>query len=158
MDLDVEVTTSPFDDLMKSAPPTPPPVAVAEVKPLDENEELMRGARELFELGDFSGSLELVDKVLKKDAQHDGARAYLERNEATLSKMYESKLGDLRRAPRQLMPPDEVIWINLHHKAGFILSQVDGMLTYEDILEISGMPRFDALRILHELVQQGVIG
>ena len=126
--------------------------------PQDELEALMQGARELFALGDFSGSLELVENVLKKDARHEGALAYLARNEETLLKMYESKIGDLTRAPRQLVRADEVIWINLHHRAGFILSQVDGQLTYEDILSVSGMPRFETVRILADLVQNGVIG
>lgn len=126
--------------------------------PEDECTALMRGARELFELGDFSGSLELVEKVLRINADHEGARAYMQRNESTLIKMYESKLGNMQKAPKQLMPPDEVIWMNMHHKAGFLLSQVDGSLTYEDLLEVSGMPRFDTMRILHELVTQGIIG
>lgn len=142
-------TASEVDAWMKSEPP-PPPVE-------DECTALMRGARELFDLGDFSGSLDLVEKVLKINPTHEGAQSYMKRNESMLIKMYESKLGDLRRSPRQAMPPDEVIWMNMHHKAGFILSQVDGQLTYEDILEISGMPRFDTMRILSELVGQGII-
>lgn len=118
----------------------------------------MTGARELFALGDFSGSLELVEKVLQREPAHEGARAYLKRNEATLLKMYESKLGTLGAIPSQLVPPDEVIWLNMHHRAGFILSQVDGTLSYEDLLEVSGMDRFDTIRILADLVQNGIIG
>ena len=118
----------------------------------------MTGARELFELGDFSGSLELVEKVLKKQPTHEGARAYLKRNEQTLLKMYESKLGDMLKVPRQLVPPDEVIWMNMHHRAGFILSQVDGSLSYDDLLSVSGMDRFDTVRILADLVGNGIIG
>lgn len=118
----------------------------------------MRGARELFDLGDFSGSLDLVEKALRTNPNHDGALAYMQRNEATLLRMYESKLGSLHKTPRQLIPPDEVIWMNMHHKAGFILSQVDGMMSYDDLLAISGMSRFDTMRILHDLVQQGIIG
>ena len=126
--------------------------------PADQCTSLMKGARELFDLGDFSGSLDLVEKVLQIDPENDSARSYMKRNEATLVRMYQSKLGDMGKSPRQLMPPDEVIWMNMHHKAGFILAQIDGSLSYEDILEVSGMPRFDAMRILHELVQQGIIG
>lgn len=138
--------------------PTSPGSATPAAGPEDECEALMRGARELFELGDFSGSLDLVEKALRSNPDHEGARAYMQKNEATLLRMYESKLGSLHKTPRQLVPPDEVIWMNMHHKAGFILSQVDGMLTYDDLLSISGMSRFDTMRILHDLVQQGIIG
>ena len=134
------------------------PAPRAPEKPVDECEALMTGARELFELGDFSGSLELVEKVLKKQSQHEGARAYLKRNEQTLLKMYESKLGDMNHIPRQLVPPDEVIWMNMHHRAGFILSQVDGSLTYDDLLAVSGMDRFDTVRIIADLITNGIIG
>ncbi|MCC7108297.1 MAG: hypothetical protein IT382_03335, partial [Deltaproteobacteria bacterium] len=138
--------------------PAAPGSATPAAAPEHECESLMRGARELFELGDFSGSLDLVEKALRANPDHEGARAYMQRNEATLLRMYESKLGSLHKTPRQLVPPDEVIWMNMHHKAGFILSQVDGTLTYDDLLSISGMSRFDTMRILHDLVQQGIIG
>lgn len=127
------------------------------VPPEDECTALMRSARELFDLGDFSGSLDLVEKVLKLDPRNEAAQAYLTRNEQTLTKMYESKLGSLSARPRQMMPPDEVIWMSMHHKAGFILSQVDGQLSFEDIVEISAMPRFETMRILADLVRQGII-
>jgi hypothetical protein len=139
-----------------ATPPAPPPTPPT--SPTDELEALMTGARELFALGDFSGSLELVEKVLQREPSHEGARAYLKRNESTLLKMYESKLGHLGNVPSQLVPPDEVIWLNMHHRAGFVLSQVDGTLSYEDLLEVSGMDRFDTIRILADLVQNGIIG
>jgi hypothetical protein len=96
--------------------------------------------------------------VLRRNPQHEGALAYLKRNEATLLRMYESKIGDMSRIPKPLVPPDEVIWMNMHHRAGFILSQVDGTLSYDDLLEISGMDRFDTVRIVADLVTAGIIG
>lgn len=161
--LDLDAVTSLDDVFGRVAPshgvatashPADRPAAPLE----DEVTVLMRGARDCFERGDFSGSLDYVEKVLQREPNHEEARAYLQRDEATLSKMYQSKLGDVRRAPRQLLPPDEVIWMNMHHKAGFLLAQVDGVLSYEDLLEVSGMSRFDTLRTLHELVQKGIIG
>jgi hypothetical protein len=147
------VVTSPA-----SGGPSPASTSTAASPTTDELETLMTGARELFSLGDFSGSLELVEKVLQQRPTHEGARAYLKRNESTLLKMYESKLGRLSDVPRRLVPADEVIWLNMHHRAGFILSQIDGTLSYEDILDVSGMDRFDTIRILAELVQNGIVG
>ncbi len=149
---------TPSESLPATTSSAPAPSPVSAPPQESELDALMTGARELFELGDFSGSLELVEKVLRTDAGHEGARAYLKRNEATLTRMYESKLGAMSTVPRQLVPPDEVIWLNMHHRAGFILSQVDGMLSYEDLLEVSGMDRFDTVRILADLVQNGIIG
>jgi hypothetical protein len=128
-----------------------------DTEPVNQCAALMEGARELFSLGDFSGSLELVEKVLALEPDNLEAKGYLQKNEGTLMQMYASKLGDLRRAPRLLTKPDEVIWMNLHHRAGFLLSQVDGNMTYEDLAEISGMSRLETYRILADLVQNGVI-
>jgi hypothetical protein len=131
--------------------------SASDTEPVNQCAALMEGARELFALGDFSGSLELVEKVLKLEPENLEATGYLQKNEGTLLQMYASKLGDLRLAPRLLTKPDEVIWMNLHHRAGFLLSQVDGLMTYEDLVEISGMSRLETYRILADLVQNGVI-
>jgi hypothetical protein len=159
IDLDVAArTSSPLDSLLRSPAPqtTKPPIREGETT--DELTALMTGARELFDLGDFSGSLELVEKALRSNPDHEDARAYLKRNEATLLHMYQSKIGNMGTIPRQLVPPDEIIWLNMHHRAGFILSQVDGTLAYEDLLDVSGMDRFDTMRILADLVQNRIIG
>jgi hypothetical protein len=118
---------------------------------------MMARVKELHDLGDFSGSLEIVEKVLELDPKNSQARDYMERNEETLLKMYESKLGNLEKTPRLQMGPDQIIWLNLHHKAGFVLSRVDGMATFEDVMSLSAMPRLDTVRILAQLLQTGVI-
>ena len=117
----------------------------------------MEGARELFALGDFSGSLEMIEKILKADPSHAEARRYLEQNEATLIAMYESKLGPAAAIPRLAILPEEVMWLNLDHRAGFLLAQIDGTSSYEDLFALSGLPRLDTARILATLMQEGVI-
>ena len=159
--IDLDVATrirSPLDSLLRSPAPQTTKPPILEGEPTDDLTALMTGARELFELGDFSGSLELVEKALRSSPDHEDARAYLKRNESTLLHMYQSKIGHMGTIPRQLVPPDEIIWLNMHHRAGFILSQVDGTLAYEDLLDISGMDRFDTMRILADLVQNRIIG
>ena len=117
----------------------------------------MEGARELFALGDFSGSLEMIERILRVDATHAEARAYLRQNESTLVAMYESKLGALGTRPRLAIHAEEVMWLNLDHRAGFLLAQIDGTVSYEDLFALSGLPRLDTARILASLVAEGVI-
>lgn len=117
----------------------------------------LSAAKELFALGDFSGSLELIEKVLQVDPDHPEARAYLEHNEATLVSMYESKLGPLSAVPRLAIKPEEVMWLNLDHRAGFLLAQIDGTVDYETLFALSGLPRLDTARILANLIAEGVI-
>ena len=75
-----------------------------------------------------------------------------------LLKMCESKVGDVKRKPMVLLAPDQLVWQDLDHRAGFILSQVDGASSFEDIIIISSMDRLEAMRILAHLIQDGVIG
>ena len=117
----------------------------------------MESARELFALGDFSGSLEMIERILRVDSTHAEARAYLRQNESTLVAMYESKLGSLSARPRLAIHPEEVMWLNLDHRAGFLLAQIDGTVTYEDLFALSGLPHLDTARILASLVAEGVI-
>ena len=56
------------------------------------------------------------------------------------------------------MRSDQITWQNFDHRAGFFLSQVDGNTSYEDLIDISGMGREDAIKILSKLVEKSVIG
>jgi hypothetical protein len=117
----------------------------------------MQGARELFALGDFSGSLEMIEKILRIDPGHGEAREYLRQNEATLVAMYESRLGSMAARPRLAIAPEEIMWLNLDHRAGFLLAQIDGTVSYDDLFALSGLPRLDTARILSAFLQEGVI-
>jgi tetratricopeptide (TPR) repeat protein len=137
--------------------PRPAPPAGAKPVPRTDVEIWLSAAKELFALGDFSGSLELIEKILQVDPDHGEARDYLRQNEATLISMYESKLGPLAGVPRLAVKPEEVLWLNLDHRAGFLLAQIDGTVDYESLFALSGLPRLDTARILANLLADGVI-
>jgi len=115
-------------------------------------------ARRKQSVGDFTGSLQLVEQVLSANPEHVEARRYLTENTARLLEMYRSRIGKLTARPRLRLRPQEIIWQSLDHRAGFLVSQVDGQTTYEEIIEISGLAELEATRILARLVDQGVIG
>jgi tetratricopeptide (TPR) repeat protein len=139
-----------------------PLVPEAPAKPMPEGRQrevatLMQAARELHALGDFSGSLELIEKILQAAPDHLEAREFLAQNESTLFAMYESKLQPLANVPRLAIKPEEVMWLNLDHRAGFLLAQIDGVVDYENLFALSGLPRLDTARILASLLSEGVI-
>jgi hypothetical protein len=139
-----------------------PLVPQAPARPIEEEQQrevdtLMQAAHELHGLGDFSGSLELIEKILLVSPDHAEAREFLAQNEAQLFAMYESKLQPLTNVPRLAIKPEEVMWLNLDHRAGFLLSQIDGQVDYESLFALSGLPRLDTARILASLLSEGVI-
>ena len=72
--------------------------------------------------------------------------------------MYESKLGPPGAIPRLAIQPEEVMWLNLDHRAGFLLAQIDGTVSYEDLFALSGLPRLDTARILAALLRRASSG
>ena len=52
---------------------------------------------------------------------------------------------------------DQMRWLSLDHRAGFLLSLVDGRSTVDEVLDMSGMSELEALRLLLQLLQQNVI-
>src|SRR5438132_1637831 len=58
---------------------------------------------------------------------------------------------------RAAIPPDEIIWLNLDPRAGFVLAQIDGEVSFDDLYAICGLKRLDTARILCELLEQGVV-
>lgn len=120
-------------------------------------QSLLNGIKDLLKLDDFTGALELIDKLLNLEPDNHEALALRAAAEKQLTAMYQSKVGRLEQIPRVRISQEELIWLNLDHRAGFVLSLVDGRMSYDEILSICGLPEVDALRILAELLQEGVI-
>lgn len=59
--------------------------------------------------------------------------------------------------PTLAMSRGELARLTLDHRAGFILSHVDGVSDVETILDVSAMPNDEALGILGELVARRII-
>ncbi|MGD0526189.1 MAG: HD domain-containing protein [Polyangiaceae bacterium] len=66
-------------------------------------------------------------------------------------------LGSLDGVPRLAVAAADLGKRNLDHRAGFVLTFVDGMSSIETLLDASGLPRLELLRILRDLVVAGVV-
>jgi len=119
--------------------------------------ELMEEAKVRQRTGDFSGSLELFEEVLLIDAQNVEAQHFLKENTQRLLEMCRSKLGNSQRIPKIMVSSAELIWQSMNHRAGFLLSQIDGHTSTEDIIEIAGMPELEASRYLLRFLKQELI-
>ncbi len=66
-------------------------------------------------------------------------------------------LGSLDSVPRHAMVSEELTKLGLDHHSGFMLALVDGVLSFETIIDVCGMPRAEAVRVLAQLVKRGII-
>ncbi len=123
----------------------------------DSHESMMKGARDLLEIDDFSGALEVLEKILEKFPEDQQAQEMKQEARQSLMSILTAKLGDMDQSPEICMSNDEIIWLNLDNRAGFILSLVDGNTSFEDILSLCGLDRLDGMRILAQLLHDKVI-
>ncbi|QRN93886.1 hypothetical protein JRI60_32620 [Archangium violaceum] len=136
---------------------TPPPVPVPQVAPRTDVVTLLQGVEELLSLGDPSSAMALVLKaeaLAPGDARLASAR---ERCARAQQAALEAKLGDLKRVPVLKLRMADLMRLSLDPRAGFLLSRIDGQLTYEALFSVSGMSRLDTLRVLAHLLDQDII-
>lgn len=139
------------------ATPLPVPAAAPTPVIITDADDPESGMRERFAVGDFAGALEAAEKVLAATPGHAEADRVADECRESLAHLCENKLGSLDRVPFVVVAREELKFLALDHRAGFLLSHVDGVSTLETILDVSGMPRLDAMRILVELVQKRVV-
>jgi hypothetical protein len=113
--------------------------------------------KDRYATGDFSGALVIAEGILETVPDHDEALRCQARCTEVLSQMYLARLGSLRQVVQVALSAEQIRWLSLDHRAGFLLSLVDGISSIEELLDISSMPRLEALRILYGLLDQRVI-
>ena len=122
-------------------------------EPLGEGDKMLRR----FEAGDYTGALILAETLLTTNPDDERAQHCAESCHRHLTEMYLSRLGG--RSPRAPNRPvaDQMPRLALDHRAGFLLSCIDGKRSIDELPDMSGMPPLDAVRILYELVQEGAV-
>jgi hypothetical protein len=129
----------------------------AQTSAAPDPERALKDMRNRFSLGDFTGALELAEVCLQGDPANEAALTCAEECRTKLIQMYSARIGPLDRVPTVMVASEQLRWLSIDHRAGFLLSHIDGVSNLEMILDVSGMPMLDALKILCELVQQRVI-
>lgn len=113
--------------------------------------------KDRYAMGDFTGALVIAEGILESDPEDVEAQRYVQSCREVLTQMYAARLGQLDQRVSVAIPPDQIRWLSLDHRAGFLLSLIDGSCSIEELLDVSGMSRLDALRILFNLLEQRVI-
>ncbi|MGO8999895.1 MAG: hypothetical protein ACLQVI_41745 [Polyangiaceae bacterium] len=123
----------------------------------NDEQDRLGDMRDRFSLGDYTGALEVAESILAQDSTNADASRIADECRVKLIQMYTARIGPLDRVPMVVVAREQLRWLSIDHRAGFLLSHVDGVSSLEMILDVSGMPLLDALKILTELQQQRVI-
>ncbi len=139
------------------AAPARTPAPVPQAAPRQELPTLLQGVEDLLALGDVTSAMGLLRKaeqLAPGDARVASAR---ERCLRGVQAALEAKLGDLKRVPTLKLRMAELMKLSLDPRAGFLLSRIDGSLSFEALFSVSGMSRLDTLRVLAHLLDQDII-
>lgn len=66
-------------------------------------------------------------------------------------------IGDGRATPIRAVSVQELAELGFDHRAAFLMSRVDGMISVGDLLHVTGLPRFEALRLVAALLRARAI-
>ena len=119
--------------------------------------DLVGEMEELYALDDLTGALRFAELILGREPDNMQARQCAQNCRQRLVQLYASKIGDLSGVPVQALSENQMRWLGLDHRSGFLLSRVDGLSTIEEVLDVCGMPRLEALKTLVDLLERGAI-
>jgi len=106
---------------------------------------------------DLDRSVTAVDLALSEDPNSALAQKLIHRNRDAIMNAFQGFLGDLQRTPALARPLHELASAPISPRAAFLLSRVDGTLSLDEILDVSGMPRLEAYRYLCQLFLRGIL-
>lgn len=122
----------------------------------DTRRHIVHEASKLIERGDWEGALDLLRSpgdasptVLEYEATVEIVRSQLLRR-------YGERVGSLDGVP-VLKNDDDITGYNLPSDAGFVLSLIDGTTSLADLISLSGMDAFEALRIFGNLLDADIV-
>lgn len=138
----------------------PPPGRASKIptsKPHQARTLLVPRLHQLVADGDLDNALALAEALLRAsaDAEIDAVAA---RCRAELDRRFLSRLGPLNRVVVLHVPPSRWLDLDLDPRECFLLAHVDDVSTLQTIVDVSGMPKHDALRVLCSLLDRGLIG
>jgi HD-GYP domain-containing protein (c-di-GMP phosphodiesterase class II) len=134
------------------SPPPPPPPALPSLNPL-------KGATSVPPAVRYSGLQPAYSlrPPIASSAPPPVSQRPAASDEGALEEAYLAVLGSLDAIPSSTVKGADLTKLSLDHRAGFVLTFVDGVSSIDTLIDASGLPRLEMLRILSELVTAGVL-
>ncbi len=127
------------------------------VKHAEECAALVSCARAYQAEGDVAGAVQLVGMALDLHPDSPDAAAFLRQNEATLVRMFETRLGGADRTCSTDLSTEDLQMLVLPPRARDLMLLVDGTTPVSTLVAVSGMRKLEALCWLDHLHRLGVI-
>jgi len=93
---------------------------------------------------------ELVLQLSEQSRSHD-VNSIVDSARPLFERAFRACIGDMSCSPIRAIRSEELVEHGFDHRAAFLMSRMDGMLSVSDLLDVAGMARFDALRLMAAL-------
>jgi hypothetical protein len=118
---------------------------------------LVETAASLADAGQYERSVMAADLALAEEPDSAVAQKLVTRHRDAITSVFQGYIGDLDRTPRLAKSLSELGSAQISPRAAFLLSRIDGMLTIDELLDVSGMPRLEAYRYLCQLYLRDIL-
>ena len=155
------VSPPPLPVAVKPVPSTPPEPRIAapsaSSKPKVNVSTMLIAAEELLRARALEDARELLDsiEVLEpENARLRGLRTLFASHEKN---SLEQKFSSLKAVPRLKMPLEQLQHMQFDNHEGFVLSQIDGMTSLDNIMLICGLDKFTLLRMMDKFSRLDIV-
>lgn len=107
--------------------------------------------------GELDKAVAAIDLALSEDPNSALGQKLVHRHREQMLAVFQAFLGDLDRQPVLARPLHELASAPISPRAAFLLSRIDGSLSLDELLDVSGMPRIEAYRYLCQLFLRGIL-
>lgn len=142
-----------LEDVDAGAPTTEP----ADDRTRRRITRLLELAGDWNDAGEVDKAVSAVDLALSEDPNSALGQKLITRNKDLIMSLFQSYLGNLDRMPQLARPLHELANAPISPRAAFLLSRIDGTLTIDELLDVSGMPRLEAYRHICQLYLRGIL-
>lgn len=118
---------------------------------------LIKRAESAANLGHPATAVTALDMALDEDPDSAIAQKVIHRHRDLLFEIYQGYIGDMAEMPTLAIPLHQLAQERLDNRAAFLLSRIDGSLSFEEILDVSGMTRLEAYRLLSRMLLRGIL-
>lgn len=120
-------------------------------------DEVFGQMREAFAARDYARAVDVGERFLAKHEDHAAARTFVQECRVIFEKRIAKELEPLDRVVVLSAPLDALAGRSIEPRIAFVLSRVDDATTIEDLVDLSGMSRVDALRTISECIARGLV-
>ncbi len=135
--------------------------SVEEEVPFEDKKVIYKGlldeAIRLIGKNQFDPAYELLQMIIHDNPEDEKAQKFLDTTKGLLLKDYLSEIGDTGYVVKLKMSMEEIMKINLTKESAYILSMIDGNLSIDELLTLSGIDRFIFMRNLAMLLRNGIV-